>query len=271
MEFYNVELVRFVAFATIFVGMATLEHVWPRRTQRSHRLRRWPTNLAIVALGIAVVRLLALASVPLVAVGVAALASQRQWGLLNLVSWNGWIELAIALVALDFALWLQHVLSHRVPALWRLHRMHHADIDFDVTTALRFHPLEIGLSMLYKSLWVILLGPSVTAVVVFEIVLNGLAVFNHSNAALPGWLDRILRVLVVTPDMHRVHHSIDAHEHHRNFGFNLAIWDRLFSTYRPQPALGHTGMQIGLPAYQDDRPTRLWWSLALPFKTRKPQ
>jgi sterol desaturase/sphingolipid hydroxylase (fatty acid hydroxylase superfamily) len=268
MEFYDVELIRFVAFAAIFAGMATLERIWPRRTLRSSRLRRWPTNLAIVALGAGVVRLLALAAIPLTAVGVAAVAARYQWGLLNLVGWNGWIELAIALVVLDFALWLQHVLSHRIPVLWRLHQMHHADIDFDVTTALRFHPLEIGLSMLYKALWVIVLGPSVAAVVVFEIVLNGLAVFNHSNAALPNRLDRMLRLLVVTPDMHRVHHSIDAGEHHRNFGFNLAIWDRMFATYKPQPALGHDGMTIGLPAYQNERPTQLWWSLALPFRRR---
>jgi sterol desaturase/sphingolipid hydroxylase (fatty acid hydroxylase superfamily) len=246
--------------------MASLEWLWPRRTMRTPRGQRWPTNLAIVGLGIAAVRLMALAAVPIVAVAMAAVAAERGWGLLNLAAWPTWLELIIGLVVLDFAIWLQHVISHRVPLLWRLHRMHHADIDFDVTTALRFHPVEIALSMLYKCAWVAVLGPSVLTVIVFEAVLNACAVFNHANAALPLWLDRLLRPVMVTPDMHRVHHSIDAGEHHRNFGFNLSIWDRLFGTYVDQPRAGHADMTIGLPPYQSEAPTRLGWSLLLPFR-----
>jgi sterol desaturase/sphingolipid hydroxylase (fatty acid hydroxylase superfamily) len=169
-------------------------------------------------------------------------------------------------VLLDFAIWLQHVLSHRVPALWQVHQVHHADRDFDVTTALRFHPVEIGLSMLYKVVWVLALGAPVAAVIIFEVILNAFAIFNHANVALPGRLDRALRVVIVTPDMHRVHHSVLAREHHNNFGFNLSVWDRVFGTYTAQPRDGHDGMTIGLPQFQSEAPARLAWSLSLPFK-----
>jgi sterol desaturase/sphingolipid hydroxylase (fatty acid hydroxylase superfamily) len=171
----------------------------------------------------------------------------------------------LVVIILDAAIYLQHVASHRLPILWRLHQMHHADPEFDVTTAIRFHPFEIALSMLYKVVLVVPLGPAPAAVIVFEIILNALAMFNHANIALPLWLDRALRMIVVTPDMHRVHHSIDVREHSTNFGFSLSVWDRLFGSYKPQPALGHDGMVIGLPQYQSDKPTELQWSLALPF------
>jgi sterol desaturase/sphingolipid hydroxylase (fatty acid hydroxylase superfamily) len=173
-------------------------------------------------------------------------------------------------IVLDFAIWVQHVLSHQIPVLWRLHRVHHADVDFDVTTALRFHPVEIGLSMLYKVLWVLVLGPTALAVLIFEILLNACAMFSHSNVDVPKGLDRVLRTVLVTPDMHRVHHSVLANEHNANFGFNLSIWDRLFGTYTPEPQGGHHGMTIGLPAYQSEQPTHLAWSLRLPFMRRSP-
>lgn len=260
---------RFVAFAAIFVAMAALELWLPRRHLVAPKSQRWITNLSIVGLGIAVTRLMGLAAQPLLAVGAAALAEQWNWGLLHRLDWPGWVEIVMAVVILDFAIWTQHVLSHRIEPLWRLHRMHHADVDFDVTTALRFHPIEIALSMLYKVAWVLLLGPAVIAVVLFEVILNGCALFNHANVRLPLWLDAALRTVIVTPDMHRVHHSVLGREHNANFGFNLSIWDRLFGTYTAQPEGGHAGMTIGLSDYPAPAPTRLGWSLALPFR-RKP-
>jgi sterol desaturase/sphingolipid hydroxylase (fatty acid hydroxylase superfamily) len=200
----------------------------------------------------------------------AAWSEARGIGLLNLVNLPGWLEAALAVVVLDFAIWLQHLLAHRIEALWLFHRMHHADVDFDVTTALRFHPVEIGLSMIYKVVWVIALGASPVAVLIFEVVLNGLAMFNHANVALPERVDRVLRQLVVTPDMHRVHHSVIAREHHSNFGFNLSVWDRMFRTYNAQPAAGHEAMTIGLQAWQSEAPARLGWSLRLPFTGKAP-
>jgi sterol desaturase/sphingolipid hydroxylase (fatty acid hydroxylase superfamily) len=256
---------RLSVFAGVFIALALLELVRPRRRLLASKAQRWLTNLSIVGLGILVGRGLGFILQSLTAVGAALLVAQNDWGLLNQVAWPAWIEILLAIIALDFAIWLQHVISHKVPVLWRLHRVHHADIDFDVTTALRFHPIEIGLSMLYKVVWVLLLGPAVVAVVLFEVLLNGCAMFNHANIQLPAWLDRVVRLVIVTPDMHRVHHSVIASEHSTNFGFNLSIWDRLFSTYTAQPQLGHTGMTIGLPDYQSPAPSRLGWSLWLPF------
>ena len=261
---------------TVFVGalvlMAAAEVFWPRRKLVLGRRARWPTNLGMVALGALVIRLLAAAAtvllVPLVAVTAAVLAAQHDWGLLNAVSWPQWIEIAIALAFLDFAIWLQHLLAHRVPLLWRLHRVHHADRDIDVTTALRFHPIEIRLSMIYKVGWVVVLGAPLEAVIAFELILNAVAMFNHANVALPSGLERPLRALIVTPDMHRIHHSIHASEHHANFGFNLSVWDRLFATYVAEPRDGHREMTIGLPEFQTDRPARLGWCLGLPFRRR---
>lgn len=263
-------LLRVGFFAAAFGIMAVAETIWPRRRRIFSRLARWPANLTIIGLGIVAVRLLAAAAqylaIPLVAAGAAVLAERNGWGLLNWIATPAWLEFFIAVVALDFAIWLQHLLSHRISGLWLFHRMHHADRDFDVTTALRFHPIEIGLSMLYKVVWVIALGASVPAVVAFEIILNALAIFNHANVSLPLGMDRVLRSVIVTPDMHRVHHSVLPREHHANFGFNLSIWDRLFATYVGQPSAGHDGMTIGLAPYQSSAPTRLGWSLALPFR-----
>jgi sterol desaturase/sphingolipid hydroxylase (fatty acid hydroxylase superfamily) len=251
--------------AALFVVFAAAEALWPRRHRVAARLRRWSTNLAITMLGIGVVRLLAIAAVPLVATAAARWAGEHDVGLLALLDLPVWAEWVIALAVLDAAIWLQHLLSHHIAILWRFHRVHHTDRDLDVTSGLRFHPVEIGLSMLYKVVVVLLLGPSVAAVVVFEVVLNGAAIFNHANLRLPAPLERVIRLLVVTPDVHRVHHSVDAREHQRNFGFSITLWDRLFGTFLGAPRAGHEGMTVGLSPFQSEAPTRLGWSLALPF------
>ncbi|MFV0368931.1 MAG: sterol desaturase family protein [Hyphomicrobiaceae bacterium] len=259
-------VLRLGAFIAVFVVMAAGEAFMPRRTLSYPKGRRWFTNLAIVAFDSVVVRLMATLSVPLVAVAAAIYAGSQGWGLFNWLELPYWIEVALTLVILDLAIWFQHIASHKVPLFWRLHQMHHADVDFDVTTAIRFHPIEIALSMLWKIVCVLALGAAPEAVILFEIVLNGCAVFNHANVALPARADRILRLILVTPDMHRVHHSVLNHEHNSNYGFNLSVWDRLFRTYTPQPENGHEGMTIGLAPYQNANPTRFSWSLLLPFR-----
>ena len=206
---------------------------------------------------------------PAAAVGLALWASQSGYGLFNWLSVPLWVSIPISIIVLDFAVWLSHLLSHKVPVLWRFHRMHHADVDIDVSTAIRFHPIEIIVSMGWKVAWVILLGAPAVAVILFETLLNGTAMFNHSNMKLPLGVDRVLRWLVVTPDMHRVHHSSEHKETDSNYGFNLPWWDRIFKTYIDQPVLGHDGMQIGLKEWQDERPTRLGWSLSVPFINQK--
>jgi sterol desaturase/sphingolipid hydroxylase (fatty acid hydroxylase superfamily) len=270
---FNDATVRLAVFLGVLLTMATLEALLPRRKRMLPRLSRWGTNAAIIGLSALLIRALVFVTtylaVPLVAVTAAIFAQQRGIGLFNWLAWPPGLELLLAIVVLDFAIWFQHVASHLLPVIWRLHQVHHADRDFDVTTALRFHPVEIGLSMLYKVIWVIALGASPLAVIVFEIILNALAMFNHANVALPLWLDRILRLGIVTPDMHRVHHSVHSREHNANFGFNLSIWDRLFGTYIAQPQDGHEAMTIGLPQYQTGQPQQLGWSLLVPFQ-RKP-
>ena len=268
-------VLRFSVFAGVFLVMAALEVMLPKRELTMPKGRRWLTNLSIVGIDSLFVRLMAnlpqivgVAVVPIAAVAAAIWAEQAGWGLLNQITLPGWLEVVIALLVLDFAIWLQHLLSHKIPLLWRLHQVHHADRDIDVTTAIRFHPVEIALSMLYKIVWVLVLGPAALAVVLFEVILNGCAMFNHANVALPGWLDRALRLVLVTPDMHRVHHSIERREHDSNYGFNLSIWDRLFATYIAQPEKGHLGMTIGLKPYQTEEPAKLSWSLLVPFWRR---
>ncbi|MEZ5844163.1 MAG: sterol desaturase family protein [Hyphomicrobiaceae bacterium] len=268
-------VLRFSVFAGVFLAMAALEVLLPKRKLTMPRGRRWLTNLSIVGIDSLLVRLMAnlplilgVAVVPIAAVAAALWAERVGWGLLNLVMLPGWLEVVIALLVLDFAIWLQHLLSHKIPLLWQLHQVHHADRDIDVTTAIRFHPVEIALSMLWKIAWVLLLGPAALAVVLFEVILNGCAMFNHANVDLPPWLDRILRLFVVTPDMHRVHHSIERREHDSNYGFNLSIWDRVFRTYTAQPERGHLDMTIGLKPYQTDEPTKLAWSLLVPFRRK---
>jgi sterol desaturase/sphingolipid hydroxylase (fatty acid hydroxylase superfamily) len=262
-------MIRLVAFVSVLTIMALFEAWAPRRQRAFPRATRWLTNLSFVGIGALIVRGLAavgsLLAVPLVAVAAALAAERHGIGLFNAVAAPAPLAFLVSVIALDFAIWFQHFAAHRWQWLWVVHRVHHADRDFDVTTALRFHPIEIGLSMLWKVVWVVALGAPAAAVMVFEIILNALAMFNHANAALPPWLDRALRTVIVTPDMHRVHHSIHDDEHRANFGFNLSIWDRLFGTYTAQPRDGHTGMTIGLLDQQSDAPTRLGWSLRFPF------
>ncbi|MXU66420.1 sterol desaturase family protein [Oceanomicrobium pacificus] len=251
-------------FLGLFALLAAAEALLPRRDRRMGRGRRWATNWGLVLIDTLTLRLVAIA-VPLLAVGAALDAAARGWGLFNRIDWPVALEVLLSVLILDFLIWLQHVVTHKVPLLWRLHQVHHADPDFDVTTAIRFHPVEIALSMGLKIGAVYLLGPAALAVILFEILLNGMAMFNHANLALPRWLDRWLRLVVVTPDMHRVHHSVDRDEHDTNYGFSLSIWDRLFGTYRPQPRDGHEGMRIGLDIAQS-HPEQLGWSLARPFR-----
>ncbi|WP_417522935.1 sterol desaturase family protein [Marinovum sp.] len=262
----NEALIRLGVFAALFLLLAGLEAIAPRRVRRQPRTRRWLTNWGISLANVLILRALAL-GLPLLAVGAALDAEAQGWGLFNLTGWPLWLEMILAVLIFDFAIWLQHLVTHKVPLLWRLHRVHHADVEFDVTTAIRFHPVEIALSMLLKIGLVYLIGPAAWAVVIFEVLLNGTAMFNHSNLRLPLGLDALLRRVLVTPDMHRVHHSVQRHEHDSNYGFSLSLWDHIFRTYRAQPEEGHDGMTIGLE-WQDARPTRLGWSLWLPFFKR---
>lgn len=256
-------LIRLSIFAGLFALLATLEALAPRRARSQPRSRRWTTNWGITIANTLTLRALAVA-LPLLAVGAAVDAQAQGWGVFNFTNWPVWLEIGIAILVLDFAIWLQHLITHKVPLLWRLHQVHHADVDMDVTTAIRFHPVEIALSMLLKIGLVYLLGPAALAVIIFEILLNGTAMFNHANIRLPLWLDAIVRRVLVTPDMHRVHHSVHRAEHDSNYGFALSIWDQIFGTYIAQPKAGHDDMQVGLE-WQDDRPSRFGWSLTLPF------
>ena len=259
----NEPIIRLGFFLGIFAIVALWEVVAPRRALTVSKLLRWSSNLGLVALNTVVLRLI----FPLAAVGLAAFAAANGWGVLNYFEVPFWVAVPLAVIAMDFVIWLQHVMVHAVPALWRLHRVHHADLDYDLTTGARFHPLEIILSMLIKFATIVVLGPSVLAVVIFEVLLNGTAMFNHGNIRLPLAVDRVLRWFVVTPDMHRVHHSIEDDETNSNFGFNLPWWDRLFGTYRDQPRAGHLGMTIGIRDFTDPRQVdRLDGMLLLPFR-----
>ena len=254
---------RLAAFVAILALMAAWEVFAPRRTRILSRRRRWPANLGIVVLNTVLLRLL----LPTAAVGVALSAESHGWGLLNYFALPSWTALAVGVVFLDLAIYLQHVMFHAVPALWRLHRMHHADLDIDVTTGARFHPVEIFLSMLIKFAAIAALGVPPAAVVLFELLLNATSMFNHGNVRIPLTVEPVLRWLLVTPDMHRVHHSIDRGETNSNFGFNLSLWDRLFGTYRAQPRAGHQAMTIGIPEFRDPAEcATLTGMLAIPFR-----
>ena len=258
---YEVQ-VRLTAFFGVLVVMAAWEILAPRRALRLSRLVRWTNNFALVFLNTALLRLL----FPAAAVGMAAFAAEQGWGAFNYFAVSSALAILLSVIAMDMIIYLQHVMVHALPALWRLHRVHHADVDFDVTTGARFHPLEIILSMLIKFATIVVLGPPVVAVVIFEVLLNATAMFNHSNVRMPAALDRVLRWLVVTPDMHRVHHSVEDDEANSNFGFNLPWWDRLFGTYRDQPRAGHEAMTIGIHKY--NTPRQVAWlpgMLVLPF------
>ncbi len=251
---------------SVFIGMLGIMGLWellaPKRALKLSRLIRWTNNLGLVFLNSFLLRLL----FPAAAVGLALFTSEQGWGLFNYLQWPPLLEIILAVILLDFIIYLQHVVVHAVPALWRLHRVHHADLDYDVTTGIRFHPIEIIFSMLIKFAAIAALGPAVVAVIVFEVLLNGMAMFNHGNVGLPAWLDKLLRLFIVTPDMHRVHHSIEDDETNSNFGFNLSWWDRLFGTYREQPRGGHIGMQIGIRKFTSAKQTNwLHGMLAMPF------
>ncbi len=257
----NELLIRLGLFAGILVLVASWEGVAPRRRRAFSRWRRWPNNFGIVALNTVAVRLL----FPTAAVGTAWFAEERGWGLFNALDAPVAVAVVASVLALDLLIYLQHVLFHAVPALWRLHRMHHADLDVDFTTGVRFHPIEIVLSMVIKLGAVAALGAPAVAVVVFEVLLNATAMFNHGNIGIPKPVDRLLRWIVVTPDMHRVHHSVLPRETNSNFGFNLPWWDRLFGTYRDQPAEGHAGMTIGIEQFRQASDMRLDRMLLQPF------
>ena len=254
--------IRLVIFVAIFASMAFFEMCVPRRPLRFGRRRRWITNLAMVVIDSVVLRIV----FPMAAVGAALWAQGQGLGLFPALGVPLPVAGVLSFLVLDFAVWLEHLASHKIPFLWRIHRVHHADPDLDLTTALRFHPLEILISMVWKAGIVIVLGAPPVSVLIFEAVLNGGAMFNHSNVRLPGRLDALLRQIIVTPDMHRVHHSVLPRETDSNYGFNLSLWDRLFTTYVAQPARGHEGMGIGLADYPDAAPTGLVWSLLLPFR-----
>ncbi|WP_380056602.1 sterol desaturase family protein [Falsihalocynthiibacter sp. SS001] len=261
----NETIIRLGVFLGLFAVIATAEALLPLRTVA--RKSRWPINWALVLIDTLTLRLLALA-VPLLAVGAALDAGARGVGVLNHTSWPQWIEVIIAVVILDFAIWLQHLLTHKIPILWRLHQVHHADAEMDVSTAIRFHPVEIALSMLLKIGLVYVLGPSAVAVVLFEVLLNGTSLFNHANLNIPRPIDTVIRKILVTPDMHRVHHSVHRDEHDSNYGFSLSIWDRMFGTYIAQPRAPHDSMEIGLKG-DGMRPNTLLQTLMMPFGSRR--
>ncbi|MCL5801877.1 MAG: sterol desaturase family protein [Gammaproteobacteria bacterium] len=256
--------IRFGSFIAVFIVMALWEARRPRRSSTQPKSRHWLTNLSLLAVDVLALRLL----LGVGAFATALYAEQHGWGLFNLTSWPYWLEFLLAWLLLDFALYLQHVLSHALPVFWRLHRVHHSDLDFDLTTGVRFHPVEIFLSMLYKMAAVAALGASPWAVLIFEVVLNGASVFNHGNVHLPEKIDRWLRLMIVTPDMHRVHHSSVVNETNSNFGFSISLWDYLCGTYRAQPSLGQLGFEIGLKEFRDPQQLGFWGLLLLPLRGR---
>jgi sterol desaturase/sphingolipid hydroxylase (fatty acid hydroxylase superfamily) len=249
-------------FVLVFVGMALIELVFPHHHDHA-KARRWGGNLVLFVLGILLSRLL----LPIGAIGVAAYAEYRGWGLFNLVDWPGWLEILLAVVVFDFLIWVQHVVFHKVDWLWRLHRVHHADEVLDVTTGLRFHPIEIALSLAIKVVAIFILGPAAVAVFLFEVLLNAGSMITHANWKLPRGLDHALRFLVVTPGMHRVHHALDMGDTNSNYGFNLAIWDRLFRTYRPEPVAGDEAVRFGVEGYMHEGEKRVDRLLTQPFRS----
>ena len=261
------QIIRLVFFFGVLAVVATWEVIAPRRQLTDNKGRRWLANLSLVVIDTAVVRFL----LPVLPVGMAIMAQQHGWGILNIITLPAWIKILLAVVALDFAIYLQHVLFHFLPILWRFHRMHHTDLDIDVTSGNRFHPIEILISMGIKMATVSFIGAPTVAVVVFEVALNATSQFNHGNIRIHDTLDRCLRLFVVTPDMHRVHHSIIPSETNSNFGFNLTWWDRLCGTYRPQPERGHMAMTIGLKEFRDPAMLNLPRLLIQPFVPVPPQ
>lgn len=253
-------LVRLGIFLAVFATMALWEVARPRRLLSQPRWERWSTNLGLTLLNTVLIRI----TVGGVAYAAGVFAAERDVGLLHWVALPPWAAVAITILGLDLAIYFQHVMFHAVPTLWRLHRVHHADLGFDATTGLRFHPIEIFLSLAFKAAVIVLLGAVPWAVVAFEVLLNASSVFNHGNVEIAEQIDHWLRWVVVTPDMHRIHHSTRIAETNSNFGFSVSWWDRLFGTYRPSAALGQLGLEIGLSEYR--APLRLGQLLVLPFR-----
>jgi sterol desaturase/sphingolipid hydroxylase (fatty acid hydroxylase superfamily) len=257
--------IRIVSFAAVFMCMFVFELLSPRRRLTTSKTLRWFSNLSIHIINTAMIRGL----LPIIPIATAVLAAEKGWGLINLYHLPMWPAIVIGAVSLDFVIYLQHVAFHTVPLCWRLHMVHHTDMDIDMTTGVRFHPVEIILSMFIKMAAIVILGAPPLAVLIFEVVLNGGSIFSHSNVYIPGALDRALRVFFVTPDMHRVHHSVIIRETNTNFGFNLSCWDRIMGTYQDQPSAGHEGMTIGLGYFRDEKRLSLPWLLILPLTRKK--
>ncbi len=261
----NGSMIRFGVFAGLLVLLAIAEAAFPRRRRTQPRAARWFTNISLIVIDTLLLRL----ALPIVALGMASMAQARGWGLFNALDWPVWLEIVLAVALLDMAIYWQHVATHKIPILWRLHKVHHVDRDLDVTSGFRFHPLEIIVSMLFKLALVAALGPALIAVFIFEVLLNAGSMFSHANLRLPLGLDRVLRWAIVTPDMHRIHHSTIERETNSNYGFSTSLWDRIFRSYRDDPAKGHDAMTIGLDDYQDERPSQLLPSLLMPFARRR--
>jgi sterol desaturase/sphingolipid hydroxylase (fatty acid hydroxylase superfamily) len=261
----NQVAVRLAALLAIVVLVASWEILKPRRELSMSKALRWTNNWLISVLNSVMLSLL----FPLLAVGLALLAEEKNWGLFNVHEVPALFSIPLFLILFDLAIYWQHCLYHRIPILWRLHRMHHADPDFDVSTGIRFHPLSIILSMLIKMLVIILLGPPAIAVLLAEILLNVIAMFNHGNIYIPPGIDKVLRLFLVTPDMHRLHHSVIAEETNSNFGFNFPWWDRLFGSYRAQPKGGHIAMEIGIRGFQRPEDQMLHRLILQPLLTPK--
>ncbi|QUM76136.1 sterol desaturase family protein [Moritella sp. 24] len=260
----NGNTLRASAFIGLLILLAISEYYKPKRPLTRSKWQRWSNNLAVVFINNLVLKLF----VPFVAIDAAIFVEQQQWGLLSLTSLNSAVIIVTSVMLLDAAIYFQHKIFHQIPMLWRLHRMHHSDLDIDVTTAIRFHPIEIILSMFIKVAVIIAFGVPVVAVVLFELLLNLTAMFNHSNIRLPDKIDRFIRTILVTPDMHRIHHSTDSHETNHNFGFCLPWWDRLFGSYQAQPKLGHQKMEIGLPYFRDSKECKIQHMLTQPFRNK---
>jgi len=254
-------VMRTTIFAVILLFLAGLETLLPRRRCREIRSKRWLTNFSLIAIDTIAVRV----ALPLLTITAADQAAAYGWGGLNQINWPVWLEIIVAIILLDLVVYAQHAASHKIPFLWAFHKVHHADRDMDVTTGFRFHPVEILLSAVFKAVCIFIIGPAAFAVFLFEILLSSSAMFNHANLRLPLQVDAYLRRIIVTPDMHRVHHSAVSSETNSNYGFFLSIWDYLFSTYIPQPREGHENMTVGLHSYQNSHPSQLWWCLLVPF------
>ena len=257
-------IIRLSIFFGLFIVFAAIEYFFPRRVVAKSKARRWLTNWSVSVFNVLTLRVFSLA-LPLLAIGAAFDAQNLGIGLFNQIGFSVWIEIIMVIFILDFCIWLQHLLTHKIEFLWRIHRVHHSDTEMDISTAIRFHPIEIALSMALKIGLVYALGADPLSVLIFEILLNGSSIFNHANINIPNRLDKTIRFLIVTPDMHRIHHSSDRIEQDTNFGFALSIWDHMFRTYKLRPERNHKEMEIGLN-WQDEKPEKLGWSLSLPFK-----